>query len=248
MKEKSKSGVITVGALISAVIVILCIWTAASKVFAESLRGSHEAKTQVISESFDSIEISEVSADVILKEAADGQARAEYSDNGNITHEIDVRSHTLIVKAEKGKGSWLGNLFGWMFSINMDRDDQTVLYLPQLSLEDVKINTVSGDVEISEGIYDDISIGTVSGDAFLCGISAGTLHVRTVSGEVTMKDAEVSGDVKISTVSGDVTGNIEGSHSYSVHTISGEKEYPEGMSGGAEVSVETTSGDVRLKG
>ena len=48
------------------------------------------------------------------------------------------------------------------------------------------------------------------------------------------------------TVSGDVSGNVLGSHSYKVNSVSGDKTYPEGTNSAPVVSVSTTSGDVNL--
>jgi len=269
MGETKKGFLMITGAVVAAVAVIICLWTNALKAVAGTGKENAEEKEQVISDAFDRIEISEVSADVTLREAEDGQVKVVYSDTDRITHEIKVSGNTLSIKAKKKKGGWLKNMFGGLFSFSFGsvQNKKTIVYLPEGKLEALKVETVSGDVEIPDtteydelrlatvsgdihesgtGISEGIKIETVSGDTVLDRIQAGSLDFSSVSGDIRLTDADIAGTVTMETVSGDVSGNVLGEHSYSVHSLSGNKDFPDGAADGSKVSVDTTSGDVKL--
>ena len=268
--EGSKKGIlIIICGVVVAAGMLTWLWAGVFKAIAGPREDTPQEKEQVITTSFDNIEIQEVSADVILCEAENEQVKVICTDTDTITHKIDVSNGTLKVEAKSRKGSWLRKVFGGFFSLFSGSMSQgkTYVYLPAGTLGNLLVETVSGDVEIGDTTeYTGIEVSTVSGDisvketkvsgtarfettsgdTALRSLQASSLIFNSVSGDVQLTDAGISGTVTVETVSGDVSGNILGEHSYEISTVSGNRKAPEGSEGGAKVSVDTTSGDVKL--
>lgn len=118
----------------------------------------------------------------------------------------------------------------------------------------VDIRTASGDVKVGP-VGGDALVHTTSGDIDL-GAVAGNIGARSVSGDVTVADA-VSGHAEVNAVSGDVEIGVHAGTLASINlsTVSGSTdtdfevsgEAPEGDAPLLEITVKTTSGDIRLR-
>lgn len=143
-----------------------------------------------------------------------------------------------------------------IFRTNLD------VYIPESSIEALKIETVSSDTSVSNLKVDKFSFGAVSGDFKGESLFASDLKINSTSGDISLK--EYKGDININNVSGDVVledgdpnDNIE------VVTVSGEvyveQEDPSNtnirtISGGVEINLskdarfylkaKTVSGDI----
>jgi len=117
------------------------------------------------------------------------------------------------------------------------------VYIPENSIEVLKIETVSADTNISDLKVDKFNLNAVSGDFKGGSLFASDLKFNSISGDISLKD--YTGDVDINAVSGDVV--LEGgdqSDNIEVVTISGEvcieQEYP------SNINIKTTSGGVEI--
>ena len=227
-----------------------------------------EKKEVVISDSFTNIEVSEISDEVIIKPSEDGEVRVEYYDYDEIVHDVDVKGDTLTVEVKDihgGEPWWTRIQFGFDLERiinNSDYDTQTVIYLPEDSYGSLKVNTVSGEVEVPEKYaFNDVAINTTSG-SITCGCTAtGDIEIGTVSGEITfssvnsnkfkasstsgsvkLSNAKVSGAVTIDTVSGEIILNDVESDSLNTNSVSGEVTFTNLTSD--DVNIDTTSGEV----
>jgi Putative adhesin len=118
---------------------------------------------------------------------------------------------------------------------------------------EVDVRTASGDVEVGP-VAGDALVHTTSGDIRL-GAVAGNISARSVSGDVRVSDA-VSGQAEVNAVSGDVQIGVHAGTLASINlsTVSGTTdtdfevtgEVPEGDAPVLEITVKTTSGDIRL--
>lgn len=126
--------------------------------------------------------------------------------------------------------------------------------------------SVSGDVRIS-GAHGAVRAASVSGDLTLRGLYATSVHASSVSGDVDVGVAQLSGDGPLTfrSVSGDVTVTVpQGLNAdFSMSTVSGDlnTDFPLTLSGrlgrrsiharigngGRDLSISTVSGDVRLR-
>ena len=126
---------------------------------------------------------------------------------------------------------------------------------------EIEANSVSGDVRITGGVRE-VNVQSVSGSVTASQVN-GNLRAESVSGDVraetvsgNLEATSVSGslrllgvvsrDVRTETVSGDVvyTGNIDPSGKYSFESHSGTIRLNIPRNSGAQVSVETFSGEV----
>ena len=105
------------------------------------------------------------------------------------------------------------------------RKDLTVM-VPGYMLEQLKITAVSSDIGI-EGTYTE------------------TLEVSSVSGDIRLADAEAEKSCKLESVSGDITAERSAFKKIDIDTVSGETGILSGS--GAEISVNTTSGNITVK-
>jgi hypothetical protein len=117
----------------------------------------------------------------------------------------------------------------------------------------VDVRTASGNVQIGP-VAGDVLVHTASGDVSLGAVS-GDINARSVSGDVKVADA-TSGIAQVSAVSGDVEIGIHSGSLAAINlsTVSGSTdnhfevagEVPEGDTPVLEITVKTTSGDIRL--
>ncbi len=108
----------------------------------------------------------------------------------------------------------------------------------------MRLRTVSGDVEVREGTGGDLTARTVSGDITV-EHRGGEVDLSTVSGDVQvhtnserLEGESVSGDVIVTNDGAAVRGKL--------NSVSGDLQFTTALAGDAEVSLETTSGDVTL--
>ena len=136
------------------------------------------------------------------------------------------------------------------------------VYIPEDSIEVLKIITVSADTSVSDLKVDKFSLNAVSGDFKGESLFASDLRLNSISGDISLK--EYKGDININNVSGDVV--LEGGRqndNIEVVTVSGEvyieQKDPSNMniktiSGGVEINLSedaqfylkatTVSGDI----
>ena len=136
------------------------------------------------------------------------------------------------------------------------------VYIPESSIETLKIEAVSADTYVSGQKVDKFDLNVVSGDFKGESLFADDLKFHTISGDISLKD--YTGDIDINNVSGDVV--LKGGDSndnIEVVTVSGEvyieQEDPSNMnirtiSGGVEINLSedarfylkatTVSGDI----
>ncbi|MBQ5423027.1 MAG: DUF4097 family beta strand repeat protein, partial [Clostridiales bacterium] len=207
-----------------------------------------EKNEVVISDSFTNIEVSEISDEVIIKPSEDGEVRVEYYDYDDIVHEVDVKGDTLTVEVKDiydGEPWWTRIQFGFDLARiinNADYDTKTVIYLPEDSYGSLKVDTVSGEIEVPEKyafndvainttsgsitcdctVTGDIEIGTVSGEITFSSVNSNKFKASSTSGSVKISNAKVSGAVTIDTVSGEIILNDVESGSLNTNSVSGE--------------------------
>ncbi|GEM_PF-5118557 len=266
MGKAAKIILITAGILIITGIIISIIgysFLSRRTVSAET----YEKKESTITDSFDSITIDEVSADVRIVPSADGTTKVEYYDSERMVHKINVNSGTLEISVNDTSIShwwdYIAN-FDWTFRSFDNPERTTTLYLPvgsfirlnvdgvssdikvskEFTFEKIKFNTTSGDIATECVVTDSYSVNTTSGDLSAGNIDLATLDVSTVSGSVTVNDSKIARKLDISTTSGDVTLNNVAVENASVNTVSGDVKGT--LIGDHHYETDTVSGDIKL--
>ena len=170
------------------------------------------------------------------------------------TEEKDVKIHFHGISAaesEKKLPKLITNIEGSQLKIEIEYPKALFynanlfldVYVPQDYLENVSIDTVSADVDISNLDIKNIQCKTVSGELRIESLGSGHLTLKTTSGNINILD--ILGDLKIDSVSGNV--NVEYkvfAQDINIKTISGKVKI--GLPENAEfyLKTNTVSGEV----
>lgn len=173
---------------------------------------------------------------------------------------IDGDRQRLVVRVKyPNRGSGLGFLVGG------DRTEPTDLRLMVPLEANLKIESVSADIDVSGVAPAELSIDSVSGDVVVAA-APHKASIDTVSGDQTLtlnharvSIASVSGDVRlrgrlgdevdVETVSGDIDVAVQGTvvRELSGATVSGDLRITTALASGGSIGLESVSGDVDLR-
>ena len=117
------------------------------------------------------------------------------------------------------------------------------IYIPQDSIETLKMDTVSSDASISDLKLNEINFKTVSGDFKGESLFASELKLGLTSGDINLKD--YTGNIDVNTISGDVVlENGSQNNNIGVVTVSGDIYVEQEDS--SSMNIRTTSGDIGI--
>ena len=216
---------------------------------------SYEVVTYVPEGEFDRLDVSAVDAEIHIQPAQDGVCRVVCDEREDAQYSVEVQNGVLTVYCEDN----------WRAGIHINLETPLLMIeLPERAYAELKVHSVSGDVDVTGLRIDALAIDATSGEIELEKLELGSLDVETVSGDVDLQDSVASGDVRIRTtsgevefenadaasfeitsVSGDVEGSLQSGKSFDVHTVSGDVKLPKSASGGT-FRANTTSGDVEI--
>ena len=217
---------------------------------------SYNKVSHTINESYNSIDISDIECDVIIKYRSNSKdiTLIESSETDKIISTIEVEDNTLIIKRIDTR-SWYERI------IVLWRESPTLtVYLPAEKYNLLKISTASADVYVTDAFeFNKTEIKTVSGDIKFKPYS-GDLILKSTSGNITCADADTltvgstSGDISVlgvnasnldlKTTSGDIKiGELLLKEKAIIKTTSGDIEF-EYIDGEGSIHIKTTSGDI----
>ena len=185
------------------------------------------------------VDISAVSADVDVS-GLDNDNLTASSVSGDV--EVDVSSLRVSIESVSGDVEFSGQ--AQRITAESVSGD---LELSGIS-GDISATAVSGDMELQTGFIDSAKLETVSGDIMVNGEISdnGRLRAESMSGDVVIYlPASQSGLFKAQSFSGRIYTDF-GSVSHAKHGPGSHLKYVEGI-GGAEVRVESFSGNIKLK-
>ena len=190
-----------------------------------------------VSAQYENVRIEAVSCDIVFSVGSTDTTSVEYRGPARMTCTAEVHNGTLVIE-EKRSGLWLSlmSLFGV-------RDSKLTVYLPETQRDALKVETVSGNVDLARaGCFRMVEIAAVSGDIELAGTGNTDVTVETVSGDVAIRSGSAR-SLYVGTTSGDVSvRNLEVDGRVELSTISGEIDF---LSSDAQsLDITTTSGDV----
>ena len=92
---------------------------------------------------------------------------------------------------------------------------------------------------------DEVAIDSVSADVNITGLTAEKTNVDTISGNIVFEDVTLIDQAKFDTTSGDITANLDGNlTTFSADTISGNMECT--LAAAKKVEINSTSGELKL--
>ena len=130
-----------------------------------------------------------------------------------------------------------------VFGVNIDRTTMDV-YIPEIILEEFKINVVSGDVILEEIETEQLNIETVSGDIKVEELAAGKIRADSISGDIMIN--EYTGGIDADSTSGDIN-LMNGKDIEDVYasTVSGDILIDQDAV--SDMKIDSTSGDIRIE-
>jgi lia operon protein LiaG len=129
-----------------------------------------------------------------------------------------------------------------VIGINIERTTMDI-YIPEIILEEFKINVVSGDVIMQDIETARLNLKTVSGDIKIEKLIAEIIRIGSTSGDIVVKD--YTGNVDANSISGDI-GLIDGSNNEDLDasTVSGDISIDQDAV--SDMKIGSTSGDVKI--
>ena len=194
-----------------------------------------------------------------MKKASGDTSYVEYYDCENLTHHVDVSDDVLRITADDSRNA----AFNVSIGVYTGAWPSVTVYLAGTEYDDMTIVTSSGDIDMEYYLaMDNIDIETSSGDVTVNGANSDTLTIATRSGNIKI-DSASSKDTRISANSGDVSlgdvvtdnvdlktssGNIT-SGSIKAKRINGRASSGDVMirdCDASEINIMTNSGDVSI--
>lgn len=191
---------------------------------------------------FDTLVIETEVGNVSITESEDGRFTADYANSGTVSQKLayafdwhqEGSTYYLSVKKQKGKSSF----FKTIVSPDIDVD----VTVPA-GLKLVRVESMSGDIDISDLRAEQLEIKTVSGDISVTNSMMKLAEGSTMSGDIEVEDCAVA-VAKFTSVSGDVTYTGTGEN---LQTKSTSGDIGVVVSAGAEVTASSISGDVTVR-
>lgn len=219
----------------------------------EVIRRSYEP-----GDDFGRIEITGMEADVRLLPSEAGSCRVVCDVAEQREYDVFVQGDTLYITTEATK------MIRW-FSLNLHAQAVTV-YLPGDRYESVKIDSVSGDIELKKMEIGRLEIATASGEMELEGLRLGSGKLQSASGDIHIRDMDAENEIRIGTASGDmcmencdapsfvlssasgdIFADLKSGKKFDVDSMSGDVNLPEDLPVNGSFRADTASGDVHVQ-
>lgn len=219
-----------------------------------------ESHTYTIEEPFVNLFIDGAECDVRLLPSEDGGCTVVCRESDKIDHTVRVVDGTLTVERVDHR-RWYEHIvnFHW-------EKMEVTIYLPEkeyaslsvtsvsgdvtipmdFSFTDAKVRSTSGNIHFLASVENGLSVKTVSGDLTVREVSPKSLHVQSTSGDVTIDSVRVEGELEAKTVSGDLAFSQVDCGTLNAETTSGEVGASTLCTTG-ELRIKTVSGDVDLR-
>jgi lia operon protein LiaG len=207
------------------------------------LKGRYEVerKESVSATGVERIEVQAVSSDLVVVEGAGGLLEARLTGTAGTDREealprLEVRREAdrILVRVEHRPTLFFAPGAKLVLRV----------LLPQGYSQGLALSTVSGGIEVADGVWSALELKTTSGEMQVGAVKADSVAARSVSGDLLAASIEAgslmlgstSGELRIAALSGDLQAK----------TVSGRIDLSWSRLDNA-VSIESTSGDIRLR-
>lgn len=211
-----------------------------------------------IDEKGQNITLNVASADVKVTLSKDGALHLSYDNTENSYFEYVEKDDKVILTQKQRNDSIIGIIGGSSEKINVElslpagRDGElningasSDITLSNIDMKDeMKIYSVSGEVDISNCKAKALGTGTTSGGVELRSIDVSAIEAGTVSGEIRLSDISGKIPLTLESVSGEVYAENVQAKNFSVQTVSGETTLKNVS--GTKADFSSTSGGVEL--
>ena len=217
---------------------IILVITGNFVVATEKINESKTFKPEEISE----IEVNLVSTDLNIIPTTKGEIEVHFY--GEVSTNVK-RNIPELVAYKTGDKLFVETLQSKdiiVFGINIERTTMDI-YIPEIILEEFKINVVSGDVIMEDIETALLNLNTVSGDIKIEELAAEKIRAGSTSGDIIVRD--YTGDIDAGSTSGDIS-LLDGIDNEDVEasTVSGDIFIEQNAV--SDMKLGSTSGDVRI--
>ena len=205
-------------------------------------------------EEINNLKVITINNDVRIEESESDHINVKVYDRKDAKPEAYVENDTLVIKNK--------NDIRIGFSFGINGSSKIVITVPKnttynldiegtssdvdslISLKDVNINLVSGDINLKDSL--DTIIKTTSGDVDINSVNS-KLTIEVISGDININKVNLTKTSTIKTISGDVTIGTTNRIYVDAHTVSGDiKVNTNDRKSDYELKINTTSGDIRV--
>jgi len=218
---------------------IVMVMTGNFAIATEEINESKTFKPEEISE----IEVKLVSTDLNIIPTTKGEIIVHFY--GEVSTNVN-RSIPEMVAYKTGDKLYIETLRKWdiiVFGINIERTTMDI-YIPEVILEEFKINIVSGDVIMEDITAAEFYLETVSGDIKIQELMAEKIRIGSTSGDIVLK--EYAGNIDVGTISGNIS-LIGGGDNEDIDVSAVSGDILIDQDSVSDMNIESTSGDVRIK-
>lgn len=174
------------------------------------------SNTYKVDEDFNNIIIEESVCDINIIYKESDSTSVNLKELSNIQHIIEVVDNTLTIK-ENDQRAWYEKLFNFY-------DTEIIVYLNKTTINDLTINTKTGDVNVNEKLtfnnviingstsdiefdvdsVEDVRIEISTGDIEINNVSCKNMDLKVSTGDIEIEDLNCLNELKIKVSTGDV--------------------------------------------
>lgn len=214
-----------------------------------------EEKTYEIKEEFENIDLKIDTADLTFEKSDDDTCKIVSYDRETTEHTVTVKNGTLTLetKDERSIFEHLGITFesakitvylpdDKYVSLKIDTDTGDIEITDKFSFGDVEINGSTSDVDLSCAVSDSLKIKISTGDVKIDGVNTDEIDIKTSTGCQTIA-AVTCKNLTARASTGDVTlRNVKAEGSFDIEAHTGDVTFDK--CDAAKICVKTSTGDV----
>ena len=161
-----------------------------------------QEKTHTITEPFTKLNIQTISSSIEILPASDGTCRIVCDDNEKLYHSFSITESAQGVQLninQHDDWQWYEMLYG-LYRVD---ELKVQIYLPEAEYELLHANSASGDITVAPDFrFQTVDTYTSSGNTKLTDLHAGHLAVHSISGDLILRNLEMTEDAYIDSTSG----------------------------------------------
>lgn len=197
-------------------------------------------KSCTINDSTSEINISTVSSELVIAPTDGNEVKAMFylkGMEGAATLNVEESDSTIDIAVK-----YKNNL-----NFDMLRSSKLMVYIPMAYNKSLKISTVSGDgnIDLSSLNLNNVSINTTSGDFEIKKLSALTANLSSVSGDMSINESFTGNELKMKSTSGDLDVDTPSGRT-EMTTVSGTINFSSYNNIKGSLDAKTTSGEVEI--
>ena len=203
----------------------------------------YTSDTHIVSESFSSIAVDTLEADICLLPTSDNTCSVVYPQGDSLTHTVTVENDTLRVQRVDSR-MWYEHIgIFW----NPEQDLVITVYLPMQEYASLALESTSGDISVpAQFAFSQADISTTSGDINYCANTSGTLSLSSTSGDLTIHDLTAE-QLKAQSTSGSIDLAEIDAAKLKAASISGDVDLSNVLVD-TQMELDSTSGSIDLAG